>query len=314
MRYLLGKLSESEVALLEQQYFSDDAMFDDIEIAEDELIDAYVRDRLSAADRKQFETKLLSSKRIAERVQFARLLSKSAFSLPIDDEPARTSWWRRLFDFSLVPNPAISGAVAGVVLLIVFGIPGSLVWMRLRNESTRLDIERAAIEQQKQQLAQESADRQSKTNQLAADLQNSKENQDKLQQQVQTLEEKIAQTNPQVKVSPIPVAFLIPGASRAPGQIVELVVPPTASIVRLKLALDADDYNSYRATIWTPSNPNVLTRAGLRTRRSGRDRIIVLQFSSRLLSSGQYHVGLSGLKPTGTYDPVADYSVLVSRK
>src|SRR6476620_2826112 len=148
MRYLLGKLSDSEAALLEQRYFADDSVFDDIEIAEDELIDAYVQDRLSTEDRKQFETKFLSSKKIAERVEFARMLSTSGFSLPVDDEPARKGWWPALFAFSFTPNPAIRGALAGGVALIVLGIPGSLVWMQLRDESRRLGIERAAIEQQ----------------------------------------------------------------------------------------------------------------------------------------------------------------------
>jgi hypothetical protein len=314
MRYLLGKLSDSEAARLEQQYFADDSVFDDIEIAEDELIDAYVRDRLSAEDRKQFETKLLSSTRIAERVEFARLLSKSGFSLPVDDEPAKAGWWSRLFDFSFAPNPAIRGAVAAGVFLIVLGIPGSIVWMQLRNESTRLGIERAAIEQQKQQLAQEIADRQSKTNQLATDLQNAKEQQDRLQQQLQALEEQLASTSRQSTVSVIASTLLFPNFSRTSGQPDELIVRPAASTIELKLSLEADDYNSYRATIKSPGNADVLTKQGLRTRRSGQDRIIVLRFPSRLVSSGEYLVSVSGRTPSGTYDPVADYRFRLSKK
>jgi hypothetical protein len=314
MQYLLGKLSDSEAALLEEKYFADDSVFDNIEIAEDELIDAYVRNRLSAEDRKQFETKLLGSERIAERVEFARLLSKSGFSRPVNDESSKVSWWRGLFDSSLTPNPAMSGAVAGVAFLIVLGIPGSLVWMQLRNESTRLALERAAIEQQKQQLAQEIADRQSKTNQLATDLQSAKEQQERLQQQLQAMSEQLATTSRLSTISTIASTLLFPYSTRSPGQANELIVRPSASTIELKLALEADEYKVYQATIKSAGNPNVFTRQRLRSRRSGQDRIIILQFPSGSVSSGEYSISVSGLTPSGTYDPVADYRVRLSKK
>ena len=313
MRYLLGKLSAGEAAHLEQSYFADDSVFDDIEIAEDELIDAYVRNRLSTGDRKLFETKLLSSKRIAERVDFAKLLSKSGFSLPENDEPVKTHWWTGLFDFSLAPNPVLTGALTAGIFLIVLGMPGVLVWMQLRNESRRLGFERAAIEQQKQQLAQEIADRQSKTSQLATDLQSAKEQQDMLQQKLQALEEQLARTSPQSTVSVIASTLLFPYGSRASGPPPELIVRPTESIIKLKLALEDDSYKSYRATVKSPSNPNVLTKP-LKASRSGSDRIVVLQFPSQLVSTGQYHITLSGLTPSGNYEEIADYQVRVSKK
>ena len=314
MRYLLGKLPDSEAARLEERYFTDDAVFDDVEIAEDELIDAYVRDRLSAEDRKQFETKLLSSKRIAERVEFARLLSQSGFSLPVDKEPEKVSWWAGLFSASWAPNSALSAALAGVLLLLVVGIPGSIAWMRLRNESKRLDIERAAIEQQKQQLAQEIAERQSKTNQLATDLQTANEQQNRLQQQLQALEEQLARQTRQPGVSALASTLLFPYSTRSPGQANELIVAPSASSIQLKLALEADDYASYQATIGSSVNENLLTKQGLKPRRSGQDRIVVLQFPSRRVSSGEYLVRVSGRTPSGTYEHVADYRVRLSKK
>lgn len=313
MRYLLGKLSDSEAARLEQSYFADDSVFDEIEIAEDELIDAYVRDRLSVEDRKRFETQLLSSARIAERVEFARLLSKSEFSLPLEEKPVRAPWWTGLFDFSFAPNPAISGAVAAGVFLILLGIPGVLVWMQLRNESTRLGIERAAIEQQKQQLAQELAERQAKTNQLATDLQSAKEEQDRLQQRLQALEEQLARTSPRTTASIIASILLAPNLSRGSSEPAELIVSPSAATIKLNLALEDDDYNSYKATITAPGNPNVLTTQ-LKPRKSGNDRILTLQFPSQRLGSGQYLIKVSGRSPSGIYVDVADYHVRVSKK
>jgi hypothetical protein len=208
----------------------------------------------------------------------------------------------------------MSGAVAGVAFLIVLGIPGSLVWMQLRNESTRLALERAAIEQQKQRLAQEIADRQSKTNQLATDLQSAKEQQERLQQQLQAMSEQLATTSRQSTISTIASTLLFPYSTRSPGQANELIVRPSASTIELKLALEADEYKVYQATIKSAGNPNVFTRQRLRSRRSGQDRIIILQFPSGSVSSGEYSISVSGLTPSGTYDPVADYRVRLSKK
>ena len=72
-RYLLGSLSDEEKALLEEKYFSDDAMFEEIEIAEDELIDRYVRGELSKEDSERFTAVVAQSPRLAERVEFARV-------------------------------------------------------------------------------------------------------------------------------------------------------------------------------------------------------------------------------------------------
>src|SRR5215216_1230742 len=287
-RYLLGKLSDAESARLEERYFVDESVFDEIEIAEDELIDAYVGGSLSSEDQKRFQNKLLKSERLGERVEFAKLLSKSASPRPVVHEPAKAHWWDRLFYFSF-QNPALRGAVVAGLFLVVLGIP-ALVGIRLSNER-RHNLERAAIEQQKQQLAQQLADQQAKTNQLAAHLQTSKQEEDRLQRELQATKEDLARTTDQ-PAAPASI-FLFSSFARDPGQRAVLTVPSNASTIRLKLVLDSDDYASYQATIKSPSG-TVLTKEGLKTSRSGRARMIALEFPSRRLSSGEYVVTVSG--------------------
>ena len=72
-RYLLGSLSEEERATLEEKYFSDDTAFEEMQIAEEELIDQYVRAELSNEDRARFAAMVARSPRLAERVEFARV-------------------------------------------------------------------------------------------------------------------------------------------------------------------------------------------------------------------------------------------------
>lgn len=310
MRYLLGKLSDSEAARLEERYFAEDSVFQEIETAEDELVDAYVRGSLSPEDRQRFEAKVLDSERLAERVEFARLLAKLPSSQMVGLEPARVSWWKKLFDFSWPHDAAIRGALVSSVFLLLVGLP-AFIWMRVRDER-RLETERAAIEYQKQQVAQQLAAQQSKTKELATELQNSKAEEERLQRQLQTAQDELARTNAQPAAPASILLFAI--SARGPGEAATLTVPSNASTIKLQLALDSEDYSTYQATIKAPGDPNVLTRPGLKPSRSGRARIIVWQFAARLLSSGDYVVSLSGLTPSGTYERVADYPVRISRK
>jgi uncharacterized protein (DUF2236 family) len=53
--YLLGKLSEAEREQLADRYFEDDALFDQLLEAENDLLDRYVRNQLHPNDRHRFE-------------------------------------------------------------------------------------------------------------------------------------------------------------------------------------------------------------------------------------------------------------------
>ena len=309
MRYLLGKLSDAESASLEERSFVDDRVFDLIESAEDELIDAYVGGHLSSEDRERFENKLLKSERVAERVEFAKLFSKSAAPQLVGYEPAKTRWWDHLFEVSFIQSPAFKGVlVAG--FLLALGIIPALVWMQQRAQN-RLNVERAAIEQQRQQLAQQLAEQQAKSNQLAADLQTSKAEEVRLQQELQATKDDLARSAAQ-PAAPASI-ILFSNSVRAPGARSVLSVPSTASTIRLKLVLESDDYASYQATISSPAG-EVLSKGDLKATHSGKTRMINLEFSSRLLSAGEYAVSVRGRTASGTYEPVADYSVRVTKK
>ena len=104
MRYLLGTLSDEEAALLDARYFSDDGEFEELEIAEEELVDRYVRNELSAEKNRQMKEVLKRHPRLQERVEFARLLAKKVLTheepapvlsdepLPRKDKKKKTPW------------------------------------------------------------------------------------------------------------------------------------------------------------------------------------------------------------------------------
>ena len=77
-QYLLGDLSETEQAAIEEAYFRDTERFDELRTAEAELVDAYVRDRLDAPTRRRFEEHFMADPRRRERVHFAQALATAA--------------------------------------------------------------------------------------------------------------------------------------------------------------------------------------------------------------------------------------------
>ena len=179
-RYLLGVLSEDDKIRLEEDYFADDSKFEAVELAEDELIEAYLRKELSPAELQLFEAKLLGSERLRERVHFASALREKATSFMEFDtdraiEPVvsrgsgqpRSSvrWWGGFF----AERPALGIALAACVVLVF--VAGIVLISRLRSESARLEAERAAAQRQKEDSDKLARDQEARAAQLDAQKQ-----------------------------------------------------------------------------------------------------------------------------------------------
>jgi anti-sigma factor RsiW len=72
LQYLLGELAEEEQGQLEEQFFADDALYQEVRVAERELIDRYVLGQLTGRERARFESRFLSSSQRREKVALAR--------------------------------------------------------------------------------------------------------------------------------------------------------------------------------------------------------------------------------------------------
>jgi hypothetical protein len=124
--YLLGTLPETDAARLEQAYFADSALADEIAAVEQDLMDAYVRDELSAVERQSFEEHYLASPVHRQRTAMAAALRTAAAEHRADVAPAtgahESGLWRRSVEFlSGVPTPLRWSAMAAAVLI-------ALVW------------------------------------------------------------------------------------------------------------------------------------------------------------------------------------------
>src|SRR5262249_60170329 len=80
IRYLLGDLSETEQTAVELEYLVDQEKFEEVWAAENDLVDRYVRGRLSRRERNLFERNYLQSPKHRERVAVSRKLLEATDS------------------------------------------------------------------------------------------------------------------------------------------------------------------------------------------------------------------------------------------
>jgi anti-sigma factor RsiW len=86
-RYLLGELGDEPAAALERDYFAHEELFDRVWAAEDDLVEEYLDDRLSAHQRDRFERHYLTSPGHRHRVAMAREL-RSRHAASVASTPA----------------------------------------------------------------------------------------------------------------------------------------------------------------------------------------------------------------------------------
>lgn len=330
MRYLLGDLSEDEKTRMEEAFFADDSKFEAVEVAEDELIDAYVRNELSPEEQLQFKAKIQTSLRLMGRVNFAQILAEKAnSSLSTEVEgsnqpvlspasPAakpKTPWWKGFF----AQQPAWRMMIAACGLFIVVAgvvlVSGRLY---LRHESERLAAERAAYQHQREQLEKLSTEQRTRAEQLAAELQRA---QDQRAQDLKSIEElqqalklKEAGTR-QSLLGTLATVFLTPGSVRSSGTgQPELVVGPETKLARLQLALEKNDYPTYNATIKTADEAEVFRKNGLKSLNTPSGPQLRLSLPSQRLTPNNYIVHVDGVTASGQVESVNDYAFRVKTK
>ncbi|HEX6188963.1 MAG TPA: hypothetical protein VFZ40_12870 [Pyrinomonadaceae bacterium] len=144
--YLLGQLSSERQSQFEELLLTDDDVFQELEIVEDELVDGYLREELTPADRAGFESHFMAAPEHREKLTFARAFKKSLSNrvelsgqAPAPAQPTeargeasgsresngKKSW----FEFFGIRNPALGYATAVALLLIVVGLSW-VVWRR----------------------------------------------------------------------------------------------------------------------------------------------------------------------------------------
>lgn len=322
VRYLLGELTEEEEKTFENRYFANDQVFEELQIAEGEVIDAYVSERLPTQARLHLEQQLDKSPRLRERLAFARTFAGAIPDLRLDQLPiapkelpstklhapvpqpvstALLRWWKGLFKDSFERQPALTMVMAACVALVLLG--GAAVVeqsVRLRRESQRLGDERAAIERQREELNRLSDEQNTKNERMASEL---KAQQSRNAEELARLEElrqgpkEKEGSNQQKATTPIMATlFLYAGSLRGEGGPEEVKIPPGASQLPLGIVLETADYRSYNVVIKDAQKKEVSRKPGLRLRAG---KTLFVRVPTTQLTPGNYTVDVSGVASSG---------------
>lgn len=290
-RYLLGDLPEAEQLALETGFFADSNLLEQMQEAETDLVDDYVRGQLSNTDQQQFERHYLITPDHQERVAFARELLRAAneFELP-QLAPPKESFWEKLLAALRAPQFAFGAAATAVVLLVV-----GAVW---------LNNQRADWQRQFAQTAAERAAEQQRVRELEAQLAQQTQQNAELSSELAKLNERLNAEAPKPTIFSF---LLIPGVRGSEQQTLKL--PSTAQQIRLQIKLEASDFPRYRASLrpldggagW---NPTSISKTG---------STVFVTIPADKLRSGDYILTLTGVEAAGATEEINRYFFRLSK-
>ena len=138
--YLLGELAEEKQRQLEESLLTRNELFEELLMAEDELVDEYAAGLLDERERERFEARFLSTPDRLQKLRFARSLRKHIAAATARKPPASTagdpqtsSWKRWLPTFLHTRNPVLAFSLATALLLI----PIAGLWLIIHSYGDR---------------------------------------------------------------------------------------------------------------------------------------------------------------------------------
>ena len=315
-QYLLGELSEEQQIEIEDRAFADQKYRASIMAVENDLIDEYVRNELSGAERQRFEKKFLASAERRKRVEFARALagvvSEHTVSKKIVARESQSTTWRdAIYAFINGLSPAAKIAFVSLVPVLVIG--GGYLFvetLRLRSELTELRVQ-SQSQQNSQQQALELERR--RNEELNAQLNQEKRQREQTDESLRELSE-----GDSVNPAPRPVIAsltLLPGLSRGGGNNPSLVLPEDARLVRLQIGIDPEEsYKNFAVELRTSAGRQVWTRENLNARNRRGARAVGLTLPAAALKSGEYELRLRGVSESGEAEDVGFYYFDVQKR
>lgn len=312
-QYLLGELPEEQQVGIEDRAFQDKDYLAAITAVENDLIDEYVRNELSEAERRRFESRFLASAERRKRVAFAKALSGVAVEAPVPVlAPAASSWREWLDAFFRGLNPVPRFAMAAAMLLLLVGGAWLITEMlRLRNQLNQMQAEDQSRQDQRQRLEQQVEAERRRNEELAARLNQEKQQREQTDESLRQLSESADTPAPKPTIASL---ILLPGISRGAGEKPRLVLPENARLARLQIGLEPEEtYKTFAAELRTIGGRQIWNRENLIARDRRGARSVTLTLPAPVLKPGEYELRLKGVADGGNSEDVGFYYFNVKR-
>jgi anti-sigma factor RsiW len=304
-RYLLGELSESEQSALEEKYFTDPQIFNEVLKIESELVDGYARGQLADDVRERFEQSYMAHPARGHRVKFAAALATRLDQieevLPREHLSLPVPWWQRLIATLRGQGPTLRFSIALATLLVVL----AGVWIFVETGKRHEELARARAEQQRREREQSEERRRAEE---SAVKQPAVEPNPQLPQ---------ATPNPTEGQAPrsVSLAFTVGGVRGGDtNPIPKLIIPSGTTQARLLLNLKENNYPRYRASLQTIGGIEVFSQKGIKPLLSKTGAIFVFTVPARKFAAGDYVLTLRGINPDGEVDDLSKSLFRVEKK
>jgi hypothetical protein len=300
-RYLLSDLPQEEQSVLEQEFLVDGDLFEQVWAVENELIDGYVRGKLTAAEKDLFERNYLASTIHRERLAFAKNLVRAADSAVEKEKPGTEPAVNRWNSFFAGWNSnRFRWAMAAAVLLFA----ASSVWLLAENRRLRAQVSQARPEVAAQQRIKE----------LEKELETQREQRNELAAQLAALGEEPKPTiGPQSPPNQVEqrsvVSFLLsPLLMRGGAEPQELSIPNETTAVLLKMRVEKPDGHSFQASLRTVDGGQIWSKSGIKARSQDKSGLTVsLSIPANKIPPSDYVLTLSATNKANELEEVNRY-------
>ncbi len=303
-RYLLGELSESERSALEEKYFTDPQVFDQVLKTESELVDDYARDQLSKETRERVEKYFMVHPSLAQRLKFATALTTRVDqSVARTEKPETESWWQGLLA-SLRGGPTLKFSMVLVTMLILLGGVWFFVERGRRQREAQLQAVQEAQLQRGREQSQQAADERKREEELAAERERLARN---------SQEKPTPSPNPQSRF--VSLALTVGGVRGGNNsQIQNLIIPPDTTQAHLLLNLKTNDFPTYSATLQTIAGKEIFRQSNVKPRRGTTGPSFTFIVPANKLASGDYVLTLRGVSSEGEVEDLSKSLFRVEKK
>jgi hypothetical protein len=308
--YLLGTADEETTFKVDEEFFTDNAFAERIEMIERDLIDDYVNGELGEGERVKFESYYLASPRRSEKVDFAKALrslsGRQIVAPEIRYEADHGSFWASIFAWrGLIPVAAGLLIVSAFIGWIVLRGPGGGGEVAV-NQGQTTDPKNINVPPDTVPPVNEKPAVEPPTNDNRENGANSRNNTES-----KNTNQNSGANNVKRPAPAIATVVLLPQL-RGSG-LPTATIPKDAAAADFRLELETEAPGTYDISLTDRgSGANIWSRRGVRS-NSAKDRsTITVRIPARIFKNGNYTFSVSGASSTGS-EIVGDYTFRVVR-
>jgi anti-sigma factor RsiW len=321
VNYLLGLLPEAEAESLDEASITDDEVAARLCGIEEDLIDAYVLERLDQDTRARFEAFYLTSPRRRDKVKFAkrflaavdraalpgitpivvtRSSSENVRRFPLKPDAAKPATLRSRYNWPLLTTAASVVLACGVMV-------NDLQLRQGLNKARRLS---ASQDQRAESLTEQLNQARSENVEIAQALERARG-------------AALQGERPRADLSPaasdslalaMTTATVLFPQTRSIGAVTAIDIPAGVEAVPFQLRLESNEFTQYRAVLKDPDTNRTVWRSAALHARSAAQASVSLVVPANTFESQHYSFELAGLDAAGHETTTGTYAVQIERR